>query len=260
MATQAEERVNTLDWEDATATEIAVTGHFISRHGGQVHHGLGGSPQLDIATGQCAPLRPYLQLEDALRFYIPNMLRLQMPESTTSRMWNDLSEKIGLMEKQCKETKNGLWHSLWHKMGQKQEAAEAWMAFIPDEYGLGVVKAGLALVFKLAEASAEKQQRIYDTFAALRDTLIQAQPERRSFRANQQVNDAVDRLYQCVVDSIHDIAAWIAAEDKSTWNKVTSKFKRHRETASVSPCPEEILQTLEEHTKAFRDALGIARD
>jgi len=62
----------------------------------------------------------------------------------------------------------------------------------------------------------DKRQRIYDTFAALRDTLIQAQPERRSFRTNQQVNDCVDRLNQSVVDSIHDIAVWLTAEDKST--------------------------------------------
>jgi len=40
------------------------------------------------------------------------------------------------MEKQFKGTKKGLWHSLWHKMGQNQEAADAWMAFIPDDYGL----------------------------------------------------------------------------------------------------------------------------
>ena len=51
-------------------------------------------------------------------------------------MWDSLSEKIGHMERQFKTAKKGLWHSLWHKMGQRQQAAEAWMAFIPDEYGL----------------------------------------------------------------------------------------------------------------------------
>jgi hypothetical protein len=51
-------------------------------------------------------------------------------------MWEDLSEKIGSMEKQFKGAKRGLWHSLWHKMGQSQETADAWIAFIPDEYGL----------------------------------------------------------------------------------------------------------------------------
>ena len=110
-----------------------------------------------------------------------------------------------------------------------------------------MVKAGLALVFKvrvvgpltwpsgpesspdppracvwnqltfpqLAEASADKRQRIYDTFAALQDTLVQAHPERRSFRTNQSLNDCVDELYQSVVNAIHDIAVWLASEDKS---------------------------------------------
>jgi hypothetical protein len=51
-------------------------------------------------------------------------------------MWHDLSERIGRMEKQVKGAKNGFWHSLWYKMGQNQEAADTWIAFIPDDYGL----------------------------------------------------------------------------------------------------------------------------
>jgi hypothetical protein len=54
-------------------------------------------------------------------------------------MWHDLSEKIGRMEKQVKGAKNGFWHSLWYKMGQNQEAADAWIAFIPDDYGLVIL-------------------------------------------------------------------------------------------------------------------------
>lgn len=85
------------------------------------------------------------QLEQALNFYIPNALDIQEPSPT----WDALSEKIGRMEKQYGDTKTGLWHSLWYKMGENQETADAWIAFIPDDYGLGVVKAGIALVFKV---------------------------------------------------------------------------------------------------------------
>ncbi|KAK4150083.1 hypothetical protein C8A00DRAFT_46436 [Chaetomidium leptoderma] len=243
-----------LDWENPGRSEVAVTGAFISRQGGQIHHGLGGSSQLDAERRRFDAFRPYLQLEEALKVYVPNLLGIRLPESHNLK-WDDLSEKIGLMEKQCKGARMGLWHSLWHKMGQSQEAADAWIAFIPDDYGLSVVKAGLAL---LAESSADKRQMIFKTFAALRDTLIEAHPERRSFRTNQKVNDCVDRLYQSVVDSIQDMAVWLTSEEKSTWNKVTSKFKRRHDAAPISP--ENILQTLEEHTKDFGDALSLARD
>lgn len=83
-----------------------------------------------------------------MKFYLPNVLGIQGKKDET---WDDLSEKIGQIEKQYGSIKTGkgLWHSLWHKMGQNQKTADAWIAFIPDEYGLGVVKAGIALVFKV---------------------------------------------------------------------------------------------------------------
>jgi hypothetical protein len=74
---------------------------------------------------------------------------------------------------------------------------------------------------QLAESSAEKRQMIYDTFAALRDALIHAHPERRSFRTSQELNDCVDRLYQSVVDCIQDLAVWLTSEERSTCRRTT---------------------------------------
>lgn len=90
------------------------------------------------------------QLEEALKFYIPNHLGIRESHET----WDDLAEKIAQLEKRYKDKKKGLWHELWYKLGQKQQIAEAWIAFIPDEYGLGVVKAGLALIFKVCSPSS----------------------------------------------------------------------------------------------------------
>jgi hypothetical protein len=49
-----------IDWENPSRTEVAVTGAFISRQGGQIHHGLGGSSQLNVDKRKYEAFRPYL--------------------------------------------------------------------------------------------------------------------------------------------------------------------------------------------------------
>ncbi|KAL2261626.1 hypothetical protein VTK26DRAFT_3745 [Humicola hyalothermophila] len=244
----------TINWENPGGTEVAVTGAFISGQGGRIHHGLGGSSELNVEQRQFEPPRPYLQLEEALRVYIPNVLGIKEP----SPSWDALADKIGRMEKRFGDVNSGLWHSLWYKMGQQQEVADAWLAFIPDQWGLGIVKAGLALIFKLAESSVEKRKLIFDTFAALRDSLIQAHPQRRSFRKDQEVNECVDRLYQAVVDSIQDLAALLVSEERSNRARLSAKFRRHK--GAPLPRTEEILERVKQCTKDFHDALRVARD
>jgi hypothetical protein len=71
MATQTRERETapsrvdvlvrqSMDWEHPSRTEVAVTGAFITRQGGQIHHGLGGSSQLDVERRRYDRFRPYL--------------------------------------------------------------------------------------------------------------------------------------------------------------------------------------------------------
>ncbi len=51
---------STLDWQYHPGSEVNVTGDFITAHGGQIHHGLGGRSQLDVETRRYGPFRPYL--------------------------------------------------------------------------------------------------------------------------------------------------------------------------------------------------------
>ncbi len=51
---------NILDWQHPSESEVAVAGDFISAHGGQIHHGLGGRSQLDLQTRRYGPFQPYL--------------------------------------------------------------------------------------------------------------------------------------------------------------------------------------------------------
>jgi hypothetical protein len=60
---------------------------------------------------------------------------------------NGVAEQIAKMEKGYSSHKQGFWHSLWYKAGSHEASLNAWASLIPDEYGLGVVKGGLAIIF-----------------------------------------------------------------------------------------------------------------
>ncbi|KAL2128750.1 hypothetical protein VTI74DRAFT_8707 [Chaetomium olivicolor] len=92
-----------LDWQQPSRT-AAVTEASITTQGGHIHHGLGGSSQLNVENRRYESSRPYRQLEQALNEYIGDHLGISHnPDS-----WDDLSKKIGQLEKRYKDTKYGL--------------------------------------------------------------------------------------------------------------------------------------------------------
>ena len=90
--------------------------------------------------------KPIRQLEKALKIYISTTLRIRVQGDS----WDGLCEKINHAEDRYRNRKEGLWHSIWYKMGDYSSVLDGWVALIPDAYGLAVVKTGLAVVFKVS--------------------------------------------------------------------------------------------------------------
>lgn len=82
---------------------------------------------------------------------------------------DSLAEKIAALEGTYKKRQEGFWHRLWYGIGDKKEIAEAWIGLIPNEYGLAVVKTGIAVLFKVASLPL---QRPSETTWQLTKTLI----------------------------------------------------------------------------------------
>jgi hypothetical protein len=78
-----------------------------------------------------------------LKEYVAQALRREV-----TTIDDDLCNQIGEMEKGYSESREGLWHRFWYGMDNMD--VEGWLDLvIPDEYGLSVIKAGIALVFKV---------------------------------------------------------------------------------------------------------------
>jgi hypothetical protein len=101
-------------------------------------------PSTTVPTRQRAEYN-ISQLEDLLRTYITERLRIRVT------MFDDegLCEKIQAAEKTYAKSKDTRWHRLWYKVGEKKEVAEPWLDLIPGEYGLGVLKAGVAVALNV---------------------------------------------------------------------------------------------------------------
>ncbi|KAE8449419.1 hypothetical protein EG329_008027 [Mollisiaceae sp. DMI_Dod_QoI] len=238
-------------WGDPSTRDVTTTVDFINTEAPKVHNAFGGLSQYDWEHGKFVHSLPvYLQLEQALRAYIPTTLGIQYEGDT----WDGLCEKINQAQKGHTDATKGTWHSIWYKMGDAKNDLDGWLNIIPDAYGIAMVKTGLAVVFKLAEGSNDRRKKIFNTFAGLRDALLRVDPTRKRFLTSLEVDACAKRLYETVVQCIDDMIL-LTSKEKSVWRK----FSKSRDR-KIPPKPEQILQKVTDATEQFERALNAARD
>ncbi|KAK3293848.1 uncharacterized protein B0H64DRAFT_398821 [Chaetomium fimeti] len=259
-----QEAYDGLDWLQPGQRELTLVESYIRDRASTLHPGLGGSSRLDISQGKFAiDVRPHQQIEQVLRLYISETLNIPV-----TKFDNALPDKIGALEKGYCDTKQGLFHKLWYNMGDKRDIVEAWLDVIPDSYGVCVVKAGIAVVFKLAENSTDKRDRVFKTFATFRDVLVSLSSDRARFRQDPNVSGSATSLYKAVVDAIEDMVLVMSAMEKSSFAKLTttakkkfSKSKSENETEKHRrPTLDTILEALDLHIAQYNGAINLARD
>lgn len=94
-------------------------------------------------------------LEHALRLMLPGVLGFEVPQQENTEAWCTLCDKILNTQKDYVEKQQGAWRRIWHGVGKASENVDVWVGWIPDEFGLAVVKTGLALVIKVSFETAQ---------------------------------------------------------------------------------------------------------
>lgn len=82
-----------------------------------------------------------------LRKCITETLALNL--KTQKHLDGGLALKIAEMKNEHEQKKEGFWRRLWLRVGSSREIVEPWLALVPNEYGLVILKTGLAVVFKV---------------------------------------------------------------------------------------------------------------
>ncbi|KAL4784387.1 hypothetical protein BJX76DRAFT_357119 [Aspergillus varians] len=227
---------------------------FISSEGTDIHIGLGGSSQYDDEQGVFVARDFHRSLEELLKQYLPETLNLRFQQD--AKRVEELTDILTESQNQYENRQGGFWRSIWHGIGDDGGAMDGWIALIPNEYGFAVVKLGLAVVFKLAERSAEKRQKILSAFIAIRDALYQADPANRSFRSNKEACACADRLTQTIVDSIEGLI--VLTSKQRRWRGSWAKLGKQNPTPA--PDLEVIIEQLEEARRGFERVLSLIRD
>lgn len=245
-----------LDWIHPGPKELAKAADFIQLEDQMKPDAPFAVPAtFDPDAGKFVSLPPYAHLEHALRLMLPEVLGLEAPPQTNPRGWDTVCNKVLSTQKDYTERQQSSWRRIWHGVGKASENVDVWVGWIPDEFGLAVVKTGLALVIKLAGRSLEKRQKILMGFEGIQQAMASADPRKVSFQGHEEVAKASKSLYQVIVDSIEDLIL-LTAEEKSTWQRIASKLEHRKKKTDVDT----VLQYLSEKTEAFKRAISVARD
>ncbi|KAI3340822.1 hypothetical protein F4824DRAFT_517265 [Ustulina deusta] len=245
-----------LNWLRPGKKEVAVVGKYVADEAPRLHGGFGGSSQLDMEQVKfVTDSQPYQRLERALKDYITGTLRIQVTTFDPG-----LCDRIGDMEKAYRESKQGLWHRFWYGCGDVRDITEAWLDLIPNEYGLSVLKAGVAVVFKLAENSKAKREKVFKTFSTLQEALVRLHPGRARFRADPKVGQSAASLYKAIVRAIEDMVAVLSSMETSRLTKFAAKLRRENEPEEAHPTLDGILEALGTDIGKYDDAIDLARD
>ncbi|KAI1116628.1 hypothetical protein F5Y14DRAFT_439759 [Nemania sp. NC0429] len=228
-----------LNWLQPGEKEVAIVGQYVSDKAPRLHSGFGGSSHLDIERVEfVTDPQPYQSLERALRNCLTKILPIQ-----DIRFDPGLSDRISNIEKAYQESKHG-----------------AWLDLIPNEYGLSVIKAGIAVVFKLAENSKDKRDNVLKTFSTLQKTLLRLHPDRARFRADPKVYQSTASLHQAIVRAVEDLIAALSYLKLSRATKISARLKHQNQPEETRPTLDGILETLETDIGKYNDAIDLARD
>lgn len=87
---------------------------------------------------------------------LPEILGLEVPQEPTTAGWGTLCDKILNTQNEYTERQQSSWRRIWHGVGKASENVDVWVGWIPDEFGLAVVKTGLALVIKVSDETGQR--------------------------------------------------------------------------------------------------------
>ncbi|KAL8387243.1 hypothetical protein RB595_010051 [Gaeumannomyces hyphopodioides] len=255
---------------DIGGDEVKAIVSFIDNDAATAHpRSLGGSSTYSPHTKRYEELKPHLQrLAVRLELVDPNTFeshsfQLGWHEADATR-WETLGEDIIETSQDFEASKSGFWYKIRYGVGDAKGAVDPWFTLIPSDYGLANVKAGVAVLFKLAENSKKRKETIINTFTELREILSKSDPAKHGFSDEPEVRRYADNLYQAVINSIRDMLQVTAKRKRRTegiQTKMQSAFGKELAPRPPSPpSPDEILQGVTKRALEFQQAVSPGRD
>jgi hypothetical protein len=107
---------------------------------------------------------------------------------------------------------------MWRKAGVASEVIDPWLQLIPNEFGMSVVRGAFTIIFhvckvafkavlmaKMAAEAAKKEEKIFNAFETLTDTIISAASRKQSFHGNGEMHRCSEALYVALLHGVKDL-------------------------------------------------------
>ncbi|EFY96693.1 hypothetical protein MAA_07754 [Metarhizium robertsii ARSEF 23] len=159
----------------------------------------------DESEGLRAALIEYQNLE------IDPRLSLDVDKCT----WEDVFECMAGAEADYEQKSKG-WRGvgrrLLRKAGDHAEDVDPWLKLIPPEYGMGIIGAGISIMFMLARDAKEAREKILDTFAEIPIIVASAKAKLRAFPDRQELKSCSEKLNLEIIVSVSKLVGALLPE------------------------------------------------
>ncbi|KAL6700580.1 hypothetical protein J3F84DRAFT_358599 [Trichoderma pleuroticola] len=173
--------------------------------------------------------------------------------------WDNVFAKLAeARDHYTAEEKRGIGYLkvLWQKTGRNADKIEPWLDFIPDEYGLNFVRAGIIIILKFAKRSAAYGARLQQAIIQVVDAVAQSVPKRSVQRKKKRLQSCIHDLYVLVLTAVAHIIKYLLHDTekpffKRTIPKVFQSSSRNQ--GSKPEAPKTTLDQIEKIVKNVQD-------
>ncbi|KAL2275497.1 hypothetical protein FJTKL_02004 [Diaporthe vaccinii] len=185
---------------------------FLRTEGAEIDPAFGVRSQLNIQRTAFNPKEPLYQLDGALKHYRTLECDSAIGFDAESCSWDDVFRLLSEAKSQYQTKEKGFrgaFVAMARKAGDHADAITPAFQLIPEQYGLGVLRASLCWMFVLLKTAAKKRAKILDAFEDIPRIITTAELKRTHFPHDMVLRDLADGLNDTVVEALTKFIAYL---------------------------------------------------
>ncbi|KAF4462261.1 hypothetical protein FALBO_10931 [Fusarium albosuccineum] len=96
----------------------------------------------------------------------------------------------------------GVAHRLLRKAGDYADHVDPWLKLIPPEYGMGIIGAGISIIFRLAHTASKNREKILNAFEEVPIIVASSKAKMKAFPGNQVLQSCSEKLNLAIIVAV----------------------------------------------------------
>ncbi|KAF3230446.1 hypothetical protein TWF191_010329 [Orbilia oligospora] len=182
-----------------TRQYVDITASFIDNEMPKVHPAF-RSPRFDEQRAQYKPPPAFKILEEMLREHFQSRYGIKDQDYSLDEVLARINTAGDHYTGGLSKVQKG-----WLFLGNKAESLKAWLEFLPEEYGLNIVKAGFGVILEMAQESAKNRDQIIETFRRVNEMVSEIEINTISLNWDKLVRESALDLFGAIADIIIEL-------------------------------------------------------